>query len=94
MKNYPYYDHQQISSTVNKYHSIVFTKEILNAILWSFDDDFINYKCVGLQRSVSIGKSHFWIVNDFIDDQGLFNQDILFDRLVKLNNFVVPTKNT
>jgi len=94
VKTYPYYDYQQISSTVNAYLGIVLTKEILDGILWTFDDDLIDYNFVSLQRTVAIGKSHFWIVNDFIDDRGFFNQNILFERLVKLNNFVVPTKNT
>jgi len=94
VKNYPYYDYQQISSTVNAYQGIVLTKEILDGILWTFDDDLIDYNFVGLQRSVAIGKSHCWIVNDFIDDHGFFNRNILFERLIKLNNFVVPTKNT
>jgi len=93
MKSYTYYDYLQLKSIVDDYKDVVLTKEIINGIVISFDEEHLNFQSLDLERSVFIGKKYPWIISDFIDDDGIFSDTVLLERMVKLNKFTVPTKN-
>jgi hypothetical protein len=93
MKSYTYYDYRQLDSIVDDYKNVVLTKEIINGIVISFDEEHLNFQSLDLERSVFIGKKYPWIISDFIDDDGIFSDTVLLERMVKLNKFTVPTKN-
>ena len=93
MKSYKYYDLSQLKRIVTGYKRIVLTKDIINGITISFDNEHLNFKSLNLERSVSRGKKYPWIISDFIDDDGIFSDTVLLERMMKLNKFSVPTKN-
>ena len=93
MKSYTYYDYRQLDSIVDDYKNVVLTKEIINGIVITFDEEHLNFQSLDLERSVFIGKKYPWIISDFIDDDGIFSDTVLLERMVKLNKFTVPTKN-
>jgi len=93
MKSYTYYDYLQLKSIVDNYKNVVLTKETINGIVISFDEEHLNFQSLDLERSVFIGKKYPWIISDFIDDDGIFSDTVLLERMVKLNKFTVPTKN-
>ena len=93
MKSHSYYDSRQIERIVQNYKNVVLNEEIINGILITFNDEHINSDSVSLERQVSRGKKFPWILDDFIDDEGLYSHTVLVERLLKLNKFTVPTKN-
>ena len=93
MKSYSYYDSNQIKGIVQNYMNVVLNEEIINGILITFNDENINSESISLERQVSRSKKFPWILDDFIDDEGLYSHTVLVERLLKLNKFTVPTKN-
>jgi hypothetical protein len=74
------------------YSKVILTKDILNSIFIELDEDDINEKIVPLRRSISRGNKYQWIINEYINENGMFNCN--WSQKVKVKNEeFVPSKN-
>lgn len=92
LKNMEYENYEELSLMIECYDKIILTKDIRNAIFISIDDDYIAEKAIPIQRSISRGKKHKWIIDEFTNEDGMFESKWSKNVKVK-NNEIVPTKN-
>jgi hypothetical protein len=91
--SFPYRCLSELESTIEDYKNIVLIDDIRKGLFISFEGEYLDFRSVSLERTVSRGKKYTWIISNFINDDGLVSFSVLLERLMKLNNFSVPTKN-
>ena len=92
LKNREYDNLSEVLLVMSCYSEIILTKDILNSIFIELDDDDINEKLVPLRRSISRGNQYQWIINEYINENGMFNCNWSQKVKVKKEEFV-PSEN-
>jgi hypothetical protein len=92
LKSREYENLSEVLLVMSCYSKIILTKDILNSIFIELDENEINEKLVPLRRSISRGNQYQWVINEYINENGMFHCN--WSQKVKVKNEeFVPSKN-